>query len=43
MNFRSYLYGVCELIAAHPDVTFFNTSKDGALIEGARFHPEFVS
>ena len=43
LNFRSYLYGVCELIAAHPDVTFFNTSKDGALIEGARFHPEFVS
>ena len=43
LNFRSYLYGVSEYIAAHPEVMFLNTSKDGALIEGASFHPEFVS
>lgn len=43
LNFRSYLYGLVDYIATHPDVVFFNTSRDGAHIEGARFHPEFVS
>lgn len=43
LNFRSYLYGVTDYIAANPQVTFFNASRDGALIDGAHFHPEFVA
>jgi hypothetical protein len=42
LNFRSYL---CELerhIARHPQVRVFNSSREGAMIAGATFHPEFV-
>lgn len=42
LNFRSYL---CELerhIARHPQVCFFNSSREGAMIAGTTFHPEFV-
>lgn len=42
LNFRSYL---CELerhIALHPQVRFFNSSREGAMIAGTTFHPEFV-
>ena len=42
LNFRSYL---CELerhIARHPQVHFFNSSREGAMIAGTTFHPEFV-
>lgn len=42
LNFRSYLYGVIDYIAANPQVAFFNTSQEGAMIGGTHFHPEFV-
>jgi hypothetical protein len=43
LNFRSYLYGVTDYIAANPQVAFFNASQEGAMIHGAHFHPEFVA
>ncbi|ROQ22601.1 uncharacterized protein DUF115 [Gallaecimonas pentaromativorans] len=42
-NFRSYLCGVERFIARHPHVTFYNSSKAGALIQGAAFHPDLVT
>ncbi|WKE66726.1 DUF115 domain-containing protein [Gallaecimonas kandeliae] len=42
-NFRSYLCGVERYIAKHPQVAFYNSSKAGALIQGAHFHPELVT
>jgi len=41
-NLRSYLCGLERYISAHPEVVFLNTSKDGAWIAGAAYHPEFV-
>jgi hypothetical protein len=43
LNFRSYLMELERFIARHPQVEFFNTSRDGALIAGTHYHPEFVS
>jgi hypothetical protein len=42
LNFRSYLCELERQIARHPQVRFFNTSREGALIAGTTFHPEFV-
>lgn len=42
LNFRGYLCSLERFIAYHPDIKFYNTSKDGAYIEGAIYHPEFV-
>jgi len=42
LNLRSYLMELERFIARHPQVQFFNTSRDGALIAGTRYHPEFV-
>jgi hypothetical protein len=43
LNFRSYLMELERFIARHPHVEFFNTSRDGALIAGTHYHPEFVA
>lgn len=40
LNFRSYLIELERYIALHPEVRFFNTSRDGALIAGTEFDPE---
>lgn len=43
LNFRSYL---CELerhITRHPQVRVFNSSREGAMIAGTTFHPEFAN
>ncbi|WP_204127042.1 motility associated factor glycosyltransferase family protein [Pseudomonas ogarae] len=42
LNFRSYLCELERFIAGHPQVRFYNSSRDGAMIVGAVFHPEFV-
>ncbi len=41
LSFRSYLIELERYIAAHPEVCFLNTSRDGAMITGTTFHPEF--
>lgn len=43
LNFRSYLIELERFIARHPQVTFLNTSRDGALITGAAFDPEWTA
>jgi hypothetical protein len=43
LNFRSYLIELERFIALHPQVQFFNTSRDGARIAGTHYHPEFVA
>lgn len=43
LNFRSYLIELERYIARHPEVRFFNTSRDGALIAGAEFDPEWTA
>jgi hypothetical protein len=42
LNFRSYLCELERYLARHPEVHFFNTSRAGAMIAGAAFHPEFT-
>ncbi|WP_260955440.1 motility associated factor glycosyltransferase family protein [Pseudomonas citri] len=42
LNFRSYLCELERFIAGHPQVRFYNSSRDGAMIVGTAFHPEFV-
>jgi len=42
LNFRSYLCELERFIAGHPQVRFFNSSRDGAMIVGTDFHPENV-
>jgi hypothetical protein len=42
LNLRSYLCGLERYIAAHPEVSFFNSSREGAMIAGTAFDPEFV-
>jgi len=42
LNLRTYLYALENYIATHPSVTFLNTCREGALIEGANYHPEFA-
>jgi hypothetical protein len=41
-NLRSYLCALEYYIAAHHSVTFFNTSRKGANIEGTGYHPDFT-
>ncbi|QQZ43643.1 motility associated factor glycosyltransferase family protein [Pseudomonas sp. SK3(2021)] len=41
LNFRSYLCELERFIAGHPQVRFYNSSRDGAMIAGTTFHPEF--
>lgn len=43
LNFRSYLIELERYIARHPEVRFFNTSRDGALIEGTAFDPDWTA
>lgn len=43
LNFRGYLIELERFIARHPEVRFFNTSRDGALIAGTEFDAEFCS
>ncbi|SCZ28205.1 MULTISPECIES: motility associated factor glycosyltransferase family protein [unclassified Pseudomonas] len=42
LNFRSYLCELERFIARHPQVRFHNSSRDGAMIAGTDFHPEYV-
>ncbi|WP_064119545.1 motility associated factor glycosyltransferase family protein [Pseudomonas fluorescens] len=42
LNFRGYLCVLERYIARHPEVSFFNSSRAGAMIVGAQFNPEFV-
>jgi len=42
LNFRSYLIELERYIALHPEVEFFNTSRDGALIAGTHFDPDWT-
>jgi hypothetical protein len=42
LNFRSYLCELERYIAGHPQVSFFNSSREGAMITGTAFHAEFV-
>jgi hypothetical protein len=43
LNFRSYLIELERYIARHPQVAFFNTSRDGALIAGTHFDPDWTA
>jgi len=43
LNFRSYLIELERYIAQHPEVGFFNTSKDGALIAGTEYDPQWTA
>jgi len=43
LNFRSYLIELERYIVQHPEVRFFNTSRDGALIAGAEFDLEWTA
>ncbi|SEQ37288.1 Protein of unknown function DUF115 [Pseudomonas sp. NFACC02] len=43
LNFRSYLIELERYIARHPEVRFFNTSRDGALIAGTEFDPDWTA
>ncbi|MVV51313.1 DUF115 domain-containing protein [Pseudomonas sp. PB120] len=42
LNFRSYLCELERYIAGHPKVSFFNSSRAGAMIVGTTFNQEFV-
>jgi hypothetical protein len=42
LNFRSYLCELERYIAGHPRVSFFNSSRAGAMIVGTTFNQEFV-
>ncbi|SFW30969.1 Protein of unknown function DUF115 [Pseudomonas sp. NFACC09-4] len=42
LNFRSYLCELERFIAAHPQVRFYNSSRDGARIVGTDFNEEFT-
>ncbi|MBP5062178.1 motility associated factor glycosyltransferase family protein [Pseudomonas chlororaphis] len=42
LNFRSYLCELERFIAGHPRVRFYNSSRDGAMIAGTIYHPEFI-
>ncbi|WP_434604997.1 motility associated factor glycosyltransferase family protein [Pseudomonas sp. R1-7] len=42
LNFRSYLCELERFVAAHPQVRFLNSSRDGAMIVGTDFHPEYA-
>lgn len=42
LNFRSYLIELERYIALHPEVIFLNTSRDGALIAGTDFDPNWT-
>jgi hypothetical protein len=42
LNFRSYLCELERYIAGHPQVSFFNSSREGAMIAGTTFHPGFL-
>ncbi|VVP81873.1 motility associated factor glycosyltransferase family protein [Pseudomonas fluorescens] len=42
LNFRGYLCVLERYIALHPEVSFLNSSRAGAMIVGTQFNPEFV-
>jgi hypothetical protein len=42
LNFRGYLCVLERYIARHPQVSFFNSSRGGAMIAGTQFNTEFV-
>lgn len=43
LNFRSYLIELERYITLHPEVKFLNTSRDGALIAGTEFDPDWTA
>ena len=43
LNFRGYLIELERYIARHPDVQFFNTSREGALIAGTEFDADWTA
>ncbi|WP_296255912.1 MULTISPECIES: motility associated factor glycosyltransferase family protein [unclassified Pseudomonas] len=43
LNLRSYLIELERYIARHPEVQFFNTSRDGAMIAGTQFDPDWTA
>lgn len=43
LNFRGYLIELERYIARHPQVQFLNTSRDGALIAGTEFDPDWTA
>lgn len=42
LNLRGYLCELERYIAANPLVTFLNSSREGAMIKGAAYHPGFA-
>jgi hypothetical protein len=42
LNLRGYLCSLERYIAAHPEVRFINTSRDGAWIAGTHYHTEWA-
>lgn len=42
LNFRGYLCVLERYIARHPEVSFLNSSREGAMIVGTQFNQEFV-
>jgi len=43
LNFRGYLIALERYISRHPQVSFFNTSRDGALIVGTTLDPDWTA
>ncbi|WP_111899746.1 motility associated factor glycosyltransferase family protein [Aeromonas veronii] len=42
-NFTTYQIELERYMAAHPEVHFWNSSRDGAALLGSEYHPDFVS
>lgn len=42
-NFSAYRTELERYIARHPEVHFWNSSREGAEIAGCRYHPEYLS
>jgi len=42
ISFTGYRIQLERYIAAHPEVRFYNGSREGAAIAGCRYHPEFT-
>ncbi|MCP2006018.1 uncharacterized protein DUF115 [Buttiauxella sp. JUb87] len=43
VSFTGYRIQLERYIATHPEVSFWNGSREGAAISGCRYHPEFTS
>lgn len=42
-NFTTYQIELERYMAAHPEVHFWNSSRDGAALLGSEYHPDFAS